>query len=85
MATKEEITEVLKFAGAKRMVIGHTLQSDLTALYSGRVICTDLYHEENLRQGFMKTLYLEQGYCYALNSKGEKSSVFSISFPRKTD
>lgn len=85
MATKEEITEVLKFAGAKRMVIGHTLQSDLTALYSGRVICIDLYHEENLRQGFMKTLYLEQGYCYALNSKGEKSSVFSISFPRKTD
>lgn len=85
IATKEEITEVLKFAGAKRMVIGHTLQTDLTALYSGRVICIDLYHEENLRQGFMKTLYLEEGYCYALNSKGEKSSVFSISFPRKTD
>ena len=85
LASMEDITAVLQFAGARRMVVGHTLQSDLTALYGGRVICIDLYHEENLRQGFMKTLWMEEGYCYALNSKGEKSSVFSISFPRKTD
>lgn len=85
LASKEDITAALQFAGAKRMVIGHTLQPDLTALYGGRVICIDLYHEENLRQGFMKTLWIEEGYCYALNSKGEKSSVFSISFPRKTE
>jgi len=85
MASKEDIIAVLQFAGAKRMVVGHTLQPDLTALYGGRVICIDLYHEENLRQGFMKTLWMEDGYCYALNSKGEKSSVFSVSFPRKTE
>jgi hypothetical protein len=85
LATPEEITAVLQYAGAKRMVVGHTLQPDLTVLYNGRVICIDLYHEENLRQGFMKTLWLEDGYCYGLNSRGEKSSVFSISFPRKTD
>ena len=82
LATKEEITTILQFAGAKRMVIGHTIQPDLTALYNGRVICIDLYHEENLRAGFMKTLWMEEGYCYALNNKGEKSSVFTVSFPR---
>ncbi|MBC7774437.1 MAG: metallophosphoesterase [Phycisphaerae bacterium] len=85
LASKDEITAVLQYAGAKRMVIGHTLQPDLTALYEGRVLCIDLYHEENMRQGVMKTLWLEEGYCYSLNSKGEKSSVFSISFPRKTE
>ncbi len=85
LASKEDITAVLKFAGAKRMVIGHTLQPDLTALYEGRVLCIDLYHEENMRQGFMKTLWMEEGYCYEINSKGEKSTMFSIAFPRKTE
>ncbi|MDO8367692.1 MAG: metallophosphoesterase [Saprospiraceae bacterium] len=85
LASDDDISAALKFAGAKRMVIGHTLQPDLTALYGGRVICIDLYHEENLRQGFMKTLWMEEGDCYALNSNGEKSSLFSVSFPRKTE
>ncbi|MFN0173824.1 MAG: metallophosphoesterase [Saprospiraceae bacterium] len=85
IASKEDIITVLQFAGAKRMVIGHTLQPDITALYGGRVICIDLYHEENLRQGFMKTLWMEEGFCYTLNSIGEKSSVFSVAFPRKTE
>jgi len=83
LISKEEVSAVLQFAGAKRMVIGHTLQPDLTALYGGRVICIDLYHEENLRQGFMKTLWIEEGYCYCLNSHGEKSAVFSSPVPLK--
>lgn len=85
LASKDDITAALQFAGAKRMVVGHTLQPDLTALYNGRVLCIDLYHEENMRQGFMKTLWMEEGFCYALDSKGNKSSVFSIAFPRKTN
>ncbi len=85
LTAKEDITVILQFAGAKRMVVGHTKQPDLSALYGGRVICIDLYHEENMRQGFMKTLWLEDGFCYAINDKGEKSSVFSVSFPRKTE
>ncbi|HLP96558.1 MAG TPA: metallophosphoesterase [Saprospiraceae bacterium] len=85
LASDAEITYALQFAGAKRMVIGHTLQPDLTANYHGRVICIDLYHEENLRQGFMKTLLIEDGFCYSLNNRGEKSSLFSVSFPRKSE
>jgi hypothetical protein len=83
VATEEEVTQVLKFAKAKRMVLGHTLQTDITALYNGRVICIDLYHEENLRQGLLKTLWVEDGFCYSLDSRGEKSSVFSIQMPKK--
>jgi len=85
IASKEDIDAVLQFAGAKRMVIGHTLQPDITALYGGRVLCIDLYHEENMRQGFMKTLWMEEGYCYTLNSNGDKSTLFSVSFPQKTE
>lgn len=85
LASDAEITYALQYAGAKRMVVGHTLQPDLTALYGGRVICIDLYHEENLRQGFMKTLWIEEGFCYSIDHNGIKSSLFSISFPRKTE
>jgi hypothetical protein len=85
LISEAEITYVLKYADARRMVIGHTLQPDLTALYNGRVICIDLYHEENLREGFMKTLWIEDGFCYVINHLGEKSSLFSISFPRKSE
>jgi len=82
IASKEDITQALKFADAKRMIVGHTLQPDLTALYGGRVICIDLYHEENIRQGFMKTLWMEEELCFGLNSSGEKFSLFSVAFPR---
>jgi len=78
--TMAEIEDILRFAGAKRMVIGHTLVPDLTALYGGRVICIDLYHEENLRRGFMKTLLIEDGFCYGINSRGDKTSVFTATF-----
>jgi len=80
----DEVTRILDFAQAKRMVVGHTLQPDITTHYGGRVICVDLYHDENIRQGFMKTLWIEEGYAYSLDSTGEKSSVFNITFTQKT-
>jgi len=85
LASTDDIEAALQFAGAKRMVVGHTLQPELTALYDGRVICIDLYHEENVRQGFMKTLWIEDGISFGIDNKGEKSSLTSVRFPRKTD
>lgn len=75
---EEQVDQILAFAGAKRMVVGHTLVPDVTALYGGRVICVDLYHDENLRLGTLKTLFIESGYLYSLNDKGEKSTTFSV-------
>jgi hypothetical protein len=79
-----ELSGILEYAQAKRIVVGHTLQPDITAHYGGKVICIDLYHEENMRQGFMKTLWIEDGAAYTLNSKGEKSSVFNVTFYQKS-
>lgn len=85
MLTEAEVSKIMNFAGAKRMVIGHTLVPDVTALYDGRVICIDLYHDENLRAGVVKTLYIEDGYLYSLTNKGEKSSVFAVAFRNKDE
>lgn len=85
LASNEDVTYALEFAGARRVVIGHTLQPDLLPLYGGRVICIDLYHEENMRQGVVKTLWIEDGFCYVLDSNGVKTSLFSVSFPRKIE
>ena len=82
LVTQAEVNDILAFVGAKHIVVGHTIQPDLTGHYGGKVICIDLYHEENLREGFMKTLWMEEGRCYSLDSRGDKASVFSISFPR---
>jgi Calcineurin-like phosphoesterase len=78
--SEKQVSDILEYAGAKRMVVGHTLQNDITSLYNGSVICIDLYHDENIRRGFMKTLWVEDGFCYGLDSRGEKSSLFQVDF-----
>jgi len=79
LISNEEVTDILKFAGATKMVLAHTLQPDVTTLYDGRIICIDLYHEENIRQGYVKTLWVEDGICYALDTRGIKSSLLHLS------
>jgi hypothetical protein len=78
----EEMEKVLQYAGAKHIVVGHTLQTDIVSLYDGGLICIDLYHEENVRRGFVKTLLVDNGTPYGLDSRGEKSSILQIQTPR---
>jgi hypothetical protein len=75
LVTPQEVANVLKFAGATKMIVAHTLHPDVTAIYNGTVICIDLFHEENIRQGFVKTLWMEDGTCYVLDNKGMKSTL----------
>ncbi len=76
----EAVTRALEWAGAKRVVLGHTLMPDVTAVYRGRVICIDLYHDENLRQGYLKTLWMEGNSFFGITDKGEKSTIFNVAF-----
>ncbi len=84
MVSQEEVTTILDFVGAKKMVVGHTLQPFPTAYYHGRVICIDLYHEESLREGFVQTLWIEDEKFFTIHTNGEKSQVFSVPKPRNT-
>lgn len=79
LLSEQEMNDVLISMHARRMVVGHTLQPDISALYQGRLICIDLYHEDNLRQGFMKALWIENGMSFALDSRGVKTSLYSVS------
>lgn len=83
--SEQQIDDILTYAGAKRMVVGHTLMPDITALYNGKLICIDLFHDENVRQGAMRTLYIEDGLCYSLDARGIKSSVYTVMCATKTE
>jgi Calcineurin-like phosphoesterase len=72
--TNSEVHNILFRYDLKRLVVGHTLQTDVNIYYRGQLICTDQYHEENMRLGFVKTLLIEQGVPYSITSKGEKST-----------
>lgn len=78
--SSEEMKAAIEFVRAERIVVGHTLVPDITAMYDGQLICVDLLHDENLRLGIMKTLYIENGSLYTLHSTGEKHSVFTVQF-----
>lgn len=80
----EKMDEVMTYVGAKRMVVGHTMQNEVTTLYDGKLICIDLYHEENMREGFMETLWIGgDGQCAVLNNTGQLSSLTRIANPQK--
>ena len=65
---------LFRYSG-KRIVVGHTLTADIRALYNGKVILVDLQHEELLRQGYTKALWINNGLAYCLDSKGNKTAV----------
>ena len=81
--TQKQVDYILAFAGAKHMVVGHTLVPQVMALYSGRIICVDLFHDENLREGNLRTLYVENGALYSIDTRGEKSTIFTLAYQGK--
>lgn len=82
--TLEQVDDILAYAHVKHMVVGHTLVPEVMGLYDGRVICVDLFHDENLRENNLRTLYVEDGSLYSLNTKGEKSTIYLLSYrPRE--
>ena len=72
----DTVGEILGYIGAKRIIIGHTLQKDVTASFGGRIICIDLFHEENMRLGLVKTLLIERGEYFILDSRGERHPIY---------
>ncbi|MFN8301874.1 MAG: metallophosphoesterase [Saprospiraceae bacterium] len=85
MLTDAQMSEVLAFAGASRMVVGHTLTPEIATAYDGRLICIDLYHDENLRNGFVQGLWLENAKAFGFDTRGYKFSLVSTSLPVKND
>lgn len=70
-----ELDAVLAFAGAERMVVGHTLMPEVSALYGGRLLCVDVLHEEHLRSGDLHTLIIENGEPFILYTNGQRKPL----------
>ncbi|MBX2893241.1 MAG: metallophosphoesterase [Saprospiraceae bacterium] len=72
---QEDVNTVLHYASATKMIVAHTIYPDVTALYGGSVICIDVFHDENIRLGFVRTLWVEDGLCYTLDTRGIKTTL----------
>ncbi len=75
--TPSELERVLDYAGARVMVVGHTLMPEVTALYGGRLLCADVLHEEGLRTGSLHTLLIDHGVPYRRYADGRRERLSS--------
>lgn len=72
-----DVETALAFADAKRMVVGHTLVPKVSALYGGRLLCTDVMHSEHLLTGDLHTLIIENGEPFILFENGQRQPLLA--------
>ncbi|WP_461139329.1 metallophosphoesterase [Spirosoma pomorum] len=67
-----QVESVAKQYGVQRIIIGHTPVEDIRLLSNQRVIAIDLPHQQNIDQGVMKALLIEEGKFYRYATTGLK-------------
>jgi|1048.fasta_scaffold04578_3 hypothetical protein len=72
---QSSVDKALNTFKAEHLIIGHTLCKDIQLLYNQKIICIDVFHEENLRMGLLETLLIENGCFYKINSNGAKTNL----------
>ena len=69
--TQEQVNTIISNFDGEMVVIGHTiLDNTIELLYEEKVISIDLEHEENFNNGFMNSLYYEDGNLYDFYTDG---------------
>jgi hypothetical protein len=73
--------------GVERLIIGHTKDNTVRALYDGRVIAIDMYHVDNFDSGYMEALQFELGCFYIFNTDGSNQTytLLDVCDPYYTD
>ncbi len=74
-ATNSEVAEVLNYYNGNRIIVGHSVVSNIKLLYDGKVVAIDLYHEDNFQDGFMKGFYFEINKGYIFNTEGPTTTL----------
>ena len=74
-AIPKQVNEVLDYYQVKKVVIGHTLAEDITAIQDDQVIMIDVHHGHKKNSGKSKGLLIENGVEYKVNDKGEKKKL----------
>jgi len=66
--TQQQVNNFVTGFGAQRVIIGHTKDNTVRALYNGRVIAIDMYHMNNFANGYMEALQFELGCFYIFHT-----------------
>ena len=70
--TQQELNTILGFYRASRIVIGHSVVSDITADYQGKVIKIDIKHGHQMNSGSTKGIMMAQNEIFKIDDKGSK-------------
>jgi Calcineurin-like phosphoesterase len=73
--SEQEMKAIMGWAGAKQIVIGHTLVNEITQIYDGRVIAMDLMHDTNLLQGKAEALWIDKTGAFIIDQDGKKRVI----------
>jgi len=71
----EKMKGILDNFGVKRIVVGHSIVSEITALHGGKVIAVDVDHPENRDAEKSRALLIKRLSMKAINDKGELTKL----------
>lgn len=74
--SQEELNTILRFYDAKKIVIGHSNISDITAKYNNKAILLDVAHGEEMHSGETKGLLIQKNEYYKVDDNYNKSLLF---------
>jgi hypothetical protein len=73
--TQQELDTILAYYQASNIVIGHSMVSDITADYQGKVIKIDIKHGHQMNSGLTKGIMMEQNNIFKIDDKGGKTEL----------
>ena len=70
--SQDELEKILKYYGAARIVIGHSIVDDIKADYDGKVIKIDIKHGTQFKSGDTKGVLIENNRIYKVDDASNK-------------
>lgn len=75
--TQQDLDEILNYYDISYMVIGHSLNDDITIDYDGKVVKIDVTHGSKMKSGKTKGILFEDNTFYKIDDLGNK---YKLSF-----
>jgi hypothetical protein len=70
--TQNSVDKILELYGADRFIVGHTIVSDISTDFNGKIIRLDVDHYRNVASG----IFIEGNKIYKAKDNGEKELLF---------
>lgn len=70
--SQDELEKILKYYGASRIFIGHSIVDDIKADYDGKVIKIDIKHGTHFKSGDTKGVLIENNRIYKVDDASNK-------------